>query len=183
MTAPVLVLAVLTIGGWLAQPARHSADRSVAPAQRLARARHWHGRRVLAGSSHLEHSTELMLIGTAIAIALLGIGIAFARYRSPVPRKVDARRRPDSPRWSPTRIAWTPASIAWSCAHSGALLCARAVAGPRSGAGAPVRAGWAVVGARCAGYAHDRLGAGDVGRYAWVIALGVIAMLAAFTVR
>ena len=37
--------------------------------------------------------------------------------------------------------------------------------------------------ARVAGQAHDALGAGDVGRYAWVIALGVLALLAAFTLR
>jgi len=182
MTAPVLVLAALTIGGgWLNLPAilpigpSHLLSDWLEPVTGTAG-------RVLAGSSHLEHSTELILIGTAIAIALLGIGIAFARYRAPVPRKADAAPE--------TGLA---ALLADAYRVDAGLD--RLVVRPLGAFSARVlwqgidqrlerafvRGGQSL--ARFAGYAHDRLGDGDVGRYAWVIALGVIAMLAAFTLR
>jgi len=182
MTGPVLVLAGLTIiGGWLNLP----AVLPIGPAHLLS---DWlepvtgAAGRTLAGTAHLDHTTELVLIGTAIAIAVLGMGIAFVRYRSPVARKVDAVPEvgvaalvADAYRVDAgldrlvvrplgafsTRVLWQGIDQTLERAF--------------------VRGGHTL--SRLAGLAHDRLGEGDVGRYAWVIALGAIAILAAFTVR
>ena len=182
MTGPIVVLGVLTIvGGWLNLPSLIPAG----PAHLLS---DWlepvtgAAGRTLAGTAHLEHGTELALIGVAIAVAVIGIAVAFARYRSPVPIKVEA-----------------PAETGFGAVLHDAY---RVDAGLDAAVVRPLgafsrRVLWRgldqhldrafVVGgaalSRLAGAAHDRLGAGDVGRYAWVVALGVVAMLAAFTVR
>ncbi len=182
MTVPMIVLAVLTIGaGWLNLPEliplgpTHVLSDWLAPVTGASSA-------VLAGSAHLDHSTELVLVAIAVVTALAGIGFAFARFRSPMPNKDNA-----------------PAS------HGlGALLedAYRVDAGLDRTVVQPLgafssRVLWQgiderldrafVTGgqmlSRAAGQAHDALGAGDVGRYAWVIALGVLALLAAFTLR
>jgi NADH-quinone oxidoreductase subunit L len=182
MIGPVLVLAALTVaGGWLNLPAllpigpAHLLSDWLEPVTGAAG-------RTLAGTAHLDHSTELVLIGTAIAVALLGIGIAFARYRSPVARKVDA-------------VPEVGVAALLADAYRVDAGLDRVVVRPLGAFSARVlwqgidvrldrafvRGGQTL--SRWAGMAHDRLGEGDVGRYAWVIALGAIAMLAAFTVR
>ena len=182
MTIPMVVLAVLTVvGGWLNLPEllplgpTHLLSTWLEPVTGDAT-------RALGGSAHLDHSTELVLVGAAVAVALLGIGIAFARYRSPVPTKDDAlpetgfaglladAYRVDAGlerivvqplRAFSSRVLWQGIDqrIDRAFVSGGELL------------------------ARVAGQAHDALGAGDVGRYAWVIAVGVLAVLAAFTLR
>ncbi len=180
MAAPMLMLALLTVvGGWLNLPELLP----LGPAQRLGE---WlepvtgGAARVLGGTAHVDHSTEIALIGVAVAIAVLGIGIAFARYRTPMPDKDHA-----------------PADVGVAALLTDAYRVDagldRTVVRPLTAFSARVL--WRgidanldraiVLGgqalARAAGQAHDALGAGDVGRYAWVIALGVVALLAAFT--
>ncbi len=182
MTIPIIVLAVLTaFGGWLNLPEllplgpAHLLSTWLEPVTGSAT-------RALGGTAHLDHGTELVLIGTAVAVALLGIGIAFARYRTPVPTKDNAPPE-------------TGVAALLADAYRVDAGIERAVVRPIGAFSARVL--WQgidqrldrafVTGgqllARVAGQAHDAIGAGDVGRYAWVIALGVLALLAAFTLR
>ncbi len=182
MAVPMVVLALLSVvGGWLNLPELMP----LGPTQRLA---DWlepvtgGASRLLGGSAHVDHSTELALIGGAIAVAVLGIGIAFARYRTPLPDKDHA----------PVDTGF--AALVTDAYRVDAGL-DRTVVQPLGAfsarvlwQGIDVRLDRAFVAgaralARAAGQAHDALGAGDVGRYAWVIALGVVALLAAFTLR
>ncbi len=182
MLVPMVVLALLTLGGgWLNLP-------ELIPLGPLHLLSSWldpvsgEASRALGGSLHLDHSTELVLVGTAVAVALLGIAIAVMKYRSPISNKdkavpdagvaallADAYRVDEGldrtvvrPVYAfSTRVLWQgiDQNIDRAFVSGGRLL------------------------SRVAGQAHDALGGGDVGRYAWVIALGVLAVLAAFTVR
>ncbi len=180
MTIPMIVLAVLTVGGgWLNLPEliplgpTHLLSTWLEPVTGSATL-------TLGGDAHLSHSTELVLVGTAIAVAILGIAIAFARFRGPRPNKDNAAPehglaalladayRVDAglDRTLVRPLASFSSSVLWQ--------------------GIDQRLDRAFVSggnliARVAGQAHDALGSGDVGRYAWVIALGVLAVMAAFT--
>ncbi len=182
MTMPMIALAVLTVvGGWLNLP-------ELLPLGPIHLLSDWlepvtgNASRVLGGTSHLDHSTELVLVGTAIAVALLGIAIAYNRYRSPVAAKDQA-------------IPETGVAALLGEAYRVDAGLDRTLVQPLGAFSTRVLwqgidqridrafvAGGALI-TRIAGQAHDALGAGDVGRYAWVIALGVLAMLAAFTLR
>jgi NADH-quinone oxidoreductase subunit L len=83
MTGPLVVLGVLSaVGGWLNLP----AILPMGPVQLL---HHWLEPVVgeptlhvtLGSEAHLSHATEYTLIGVAVAIALAGITIAFARLK------------------------------------------------------------------------------------------------------
>jgi hypothetical protein len=65
-------------------------------------------------------------------------------------------------------LAWLSASVLW-----------RGI--DRAIEGAYVHGSAAL--ARVTGAAHDWVGRGDVGRYAWAFTIGLLLMLAAFTVR
>ncbi len=182
MTGPVLALAGLTlVGGWINLP----EVLPLGPAHLLG---DWlepvtgASTQQLAAGAHVSHATEYVLIGIAVAIAVLGIVLAMSWYRKPV-----------------TSIA---ASIP-ETGFAGVLANAyhvdegldRTVVRPMYALSSRVLwqgLDWRIDRAfvnggnalgRFAGRAHDRLADGDVGRYAWVIALGVIAILAAFTFR
>jgi len=182
MTVPMMALAVLTVvGGWLNLPEllplgpTHVLSDWLEPVTGDAS-------RVLGGTAILDHGTEMMLVGTAVLMALLGIGIAYARFRGPVASKDHAVRETgiaamlgDAYRVDAglDRIVVQPlgafsARVLWQ--------------GVDQRVDRALVAGGALI-TRVAGQAHDALGAGDVGRYAWVIVLGVLAMLAAFTLR
>ncbi len=182
MTIPMIILAVLTlIGGWLNLPEllplgpTHLLSSWLEPVT-------GESTRALGGSTQLDHSTELVLVGTAVAVALLGIGIAFARYRSRVPTKHDAQPE-------------TGFAALLADAYRVDAGLERTVVQPLNAFSSRVLwqgidqridrafvSGGELLG-RVAGQAHDALGGGDVGRYAWVIAFGVLAVLAAFTLR
>lgn len=181
MTAPMIVLAVLTVaGGWLNLPEliplgpTHLLSDWLEPVTGAATL-------TLGGNAHLGHGTELVLVGLAVAIAAIGIAIAFARFRGPTPNTDNAAPehglsalltdgyRVDSglDRTVVRPLAAFSHNVLWQ--------------------GLDQRLDRAFVSggdliSRMAGQAHDALGSGDVGRYAWVIALGVLAVLAAFTV-
>ncbi|MCU0626140.1 MAG: NADH-quinone oxidoreductase subunit L [Gemmatimonadaceae bacterium] len=77
MRLPLLVLGALTlVGGWLELP----AVLPIGPVEQLG---HWLAPVVeapmatLARGAHLEHATEYVLIGVAVAVALAGIATAF----------------------------------------------------------------------------------------------------------
>lgn len=182
MGVPLALLGVLTVvGGWLNLPSllplgpAHLLSDWLAPVTGAAT-------RALAGDAHLSHTTEYALIGTAIATALLGIGLAFARYRAPVPSKAEAPAeqgiaallhdayRVDAgvDRAIVRPLAWLSTSVLWRGLD-------------RAIEGVYVQGSQAL--ARAAGAAHDWMGKGDLGRYAWAFTIGLLVMLAAFTVR
>ncbi|MDZ7630493.1 MAG: proton-conducting transporter membrane subunit [Gemmatimonadaceae bacterium] len=79
LRAPLLVLGALTlVGGWLQLP-------EVLPIGRTGWLADWlspvsaGATTLLAGSGHLSHNTEYVLIGVAIAVAVAGIAFAFLR--------------------------------------------------------------------------------------------------------
>ena len=79
MTIPLIVLAILSVaGGWVGIPAvfmenAHALEHFLAPVfAESTRIRESH---------HLDHSTEYLLMGVSVAIALIAIFVAVARYR------------------------------------------------------------------------------------------------------
>ncbi len=180
MTGPMLVLALLTIaGGWLNLPEliplgpAHLLSDWLEPVTGSATL-------LLGGGAHLSHGTELVLIGLAVAIALIGIAIAFVRFRGPTPNKDNA---------APEHGLSALLSDAYRVDSGLDRTVVRPIAAFSNNVlwqGLDQRLDRAFVSggnliSRMAGQAHDALGSGDVGRYAWVIALGVLAVLAAFT--
>jgi NADH-quinone oxidoreductase subunit L len=182
MTAPLVVLALLTlVGGWLNLPAlvpigpAHLLGDWLEPVTGAAG-------RSLAGTAHLDHQVELVLIGVAAAVALLGIAAAFARYRSPL---LPAAQAPEETGVAALlRDAYrVDAGLDAAVVRPLGAFSARVLwQGIDRGIDQAFTTGGAAL-SRIAGAAHDRLGAGDAGRYAWVVAIGVVALLAAFTVR
>jgi NADH-quinone oxidoreductase subunit L len=179
MTAPVVVLGVLTIaGGWLNLPALLPLgpvgvlDRWLAPVTGAAS-------RQLGGAAHLPHDTEVLLLSVAVITALAGIGVGAWRARGPLLPKAQApedrsllARAYDVDRWV-DRLLVQPVR----------LLAERGLAtgvdrGLDEGATA---AGRGLV--RAARRAGARLQDGDVGHYSWWLAGGAVALVALLVVR
>lgn len=179
MTGPVLVLALLTLaGGWLNLPALLP----IGPAGLLE---HWlepvtgASSARLTGTGRLDHTTELVLVGIATTIAIVGIAIALLRYRKPLADK-----------------AHSPAdrSLLASAYHVDAAVDAvivrpfKALAeviltrGVERGIDGAFSVGGSVL-SRTATLVGSKLQDGDVGKYAWLLAAGAIALLAALTLR
>jgi NADH-quinone oxidoreductase subunit L len=90
LRAPLLILGALTLaGGWLQLP-------EVLPIGRIGLLEHWlepvtgAATTLLAGTGHLTHRTEFVLIGIAVAVAVLGIVIAFIALKPDVLTTKDA---------------------------------------------------------------------------------------------
>jgi NADH-quinone oxidoreductase subunit L len=186
MTGPLVVLGVLSLfGGWLNLPAilplgptqalEHWLEPVVGPATVA----------VTGGAAHLEHSTEYVLIGAAVGIAVLGIVIAFARLKparlvpkaqAPEEQGIERVLRDkyyvdelyDAAIVKPT--VWTSRNILATGVDEGIIdkLLVTWV-----GTGIPRLFGWF----------GSRLQSGQTGTYAWVLLIGVIAVLGAFTFR
>jgi NADH-quinone oxidoreductase subunit L len=177
MTGPVLVLALLTLaGGWLNIPA-------LLPIGPVGLLEHWlepvtaSSAARLAGSGHLDHATELVLVGIATSVAVLGMAIALLRYRKPMADK-----------------AHSPAdrSLLASAYHVDAAVDAVIVRpfkafaeviltrGVERGIDGVFGAGGSLL-SRTAALVGTKLQDGDVGKYAWLLAAGAIALLAALT--
>lgn len=93
MTIPLIVLAILSVlGGLLGVPAvlggGHWLASFLAPVFEFSNAR--------AGHLSLDHSTEYMLMGVSVAIALASLAFAYIRYvkNSHVPAEDSAERAP-----------------------------------------------------------------------------------------
>jgi NADH-quinone oxidoreductase subunit L len=187
MTGPLVVLGVLTVvGGWLNIPKLLSF---LGPTEAL---HHWLepvvGESMLrvTGGHELEasHSTEYFLIGAAVAIAVVGIGLAFARLKPErlVPKKDAAPEqgieRVLAEKYFVDEIYDTTVvkpvygvsrGLLWRGVDAG-LIDGLAVNG----------SAWV---ARFVGWMGSSLQSGQLGTYAWVLALGVVAVLAAFRIR
>ena len=186
MTAPLAVLGVLSaVGGWLNLPAFFPAG----PVQAL---HHWlepvtgqAALRVTKGAeAHLEHSTEYVLVGIAVAIAAIGIAFAIARLKPQA--LVTKSQSPASEGFARVleekyfvdegydKVVVQPLlgvsrSVLWKGMDAG-LIDGLVVNGSAQLA-------------RGIGWVGSRMQSGQVGTYAWVLIIGVVAVLGAFSLR
>ena len=186
MTGPLVVLGVLSaVGGWLNLPA-------VLPVGKPQTLEHWlepvtgaSALRVTNGEApHLSHATEYTLIGVAVAIALIGIWVAWSRLKpqalqtkaqSPasegfervLENKYFVDELYDKTVVRPTYA--TSKNLLWRGVDVG-LIDGLMVSG----------SAWV---ARGAGWVGSALQSGQVGTYAWVLVLGVLAVVGAVSIR
>jgi NADH-quinone oxidoreductase subunit L len=189
MTGPLVVLGILTVfGGWLNLPAVVTDIVPLGPREALTR---WLDpvvggatARISAGGSALPAATEELLIGVAVVIAVLGIVFALVRLkpdrlvrkRDAIPEhgfeEVVANKYYVDEALDRTIVTPTYAfsrSFLWRFIDNGVID------------GLLVNGSAAV--ARGFGWVGSRLQTGNVGIYAWVLVVGVLVMLSAFTLR
>ena len=189
MTGPLVVLGILTaVGGWLNLPEVITDLVPIGPGEILS---HWLEPvvgsatvRVTGGAAAVAPSTEEMLIGVAVAIAVAGIIFAIVRLKpAKVPLKRDAipeygfegvvankyyvDEGIDRTIVTPTYVI--SRNFLWRIVDNGLID------------GLLVNGSAAL--ARRFGWLGSRLQTGNVGIYAWVLVVGVLAMLGAFTLR
>ncbi len=189
MTGPLVILGILSaVGGWLNLP---EVITDLVPLGRIDILAHWLDpvvgsatARVTAGAAHVAPSTEEALMGVAVAIAVIGIVFAIVRLKpARLPRKRDAiaehgfegvvankyyvdeglDRAIITPTYAISR------NFLWRIVDNG-LIDGLLVNGSAAAA-------------RGFGWMGSRLQTGNVGIYAWVLVVGVLAMLGAFTLR
>lgn len=182
MTVPVLLLAVLTIaGGWLNLPKVMPwgppglLESWLEPVTGISAAR-------LAGTGHLPVSTEHVLIGVAVGVALLGTAFAAFRFRTQTATKATAE--PDV----------GMAGVLANAYHVDAAV-DTAIVRPVRALASTVFARGSEVGidrmfsmaggllSRSATLFGQRMQDGDLGKYAWMFAAGALVILAALTLR
>ncbi|HEY1951706.1 MAG TPA: NADH-quinone oxidoreductase subunit L, partial [Gemmatimonadaceae bacterium] len=189
MTGPLVVLGILTIvGGWLNLPKAITDVVPLGPGEALAR---WldpvvgsSTARVVGSAPEVTASTEQALIGAAVVIAVAGIVFAFLRLKPDrVPTKRDAVPEhgfegvvahkyyvDEGIEAGIVRPAYVASrSFLWRLVDNGLID------------GFFVNGSAAL--ARGFGWVGSRLQTGNVGIYAWVLVVGVLAMLGAFTLR
>jgi NADH-quinone oxidoreductase subunit L len=178
MTAPVLVLALLTMaGGWLNLPAWLPLGRTGAleawlePVTGASSAR-------LSGSGQLTHQTEVTLVATAVLVALVGIVFAVVRYRGTTTDK--SHSVPDTGIAGVlTRAYGIDALLDRVLVRPinafASIVLARGV---DRGIDQSLSAGGSLF-SKAAALFGARVQDGDVGRYAWMLAGGALAVLAA----
>jgi NADH-quinone oxidoreductase subunit L len=186
MTGPLVVLGVLSaVGGWLNLPA-------VIPAGATQRLEHWlepvvgeSALRVTHGEApHLTHATEYTLIGVAVAIALIGIWLAWSRLKpQTLQPKAQARASEGFERVLENKYyvdeLYDKTVVRSTYATSKNLLWRGVDVGLIDGLMVNGSA-WV---ARGAGWIGSALQSGQVGTYAWVLVLGVLAVVGAVSIR
>ena len=202
MTGPLVVLGVLSVfGGWFNLP-------SFFPAGPLGALEHWlepvvgqSALRVTGGApAEMSHQTELLLVGIAVVIALAGIAIAFARL-SPA-RLVPKREAPPEHGFEKVLLdkynvdeIYDAAIVQPIVATSRGLLWRGIDVGiidgltrlfvqskdEDSAPGSTMRMGGLIP--RAVGWMGSQLQSGQVGTYAWVLVVGMLFVLGAFTFR
>lgn len=186
MTGPLVVLGILSLaGGWLNLPTFFPAG----PVQAL---HHWLEpvtgdaalRVTLGQEAHLALSIEYLLVGLAIAIAVIGIALAVARLKPSA--LVPKSQSPASEGFERVlehkyyvdeiydKVVVQPLvglsrSVLWKGMDAG-LIDGLFVNG-------------SAYLARGIGWVGSRLQTGQVGTYAWVLIIGVVAVLGAFSLR
>jgi len=182
MTGPLVVLGLLSaVGGWLNLPdflplgPQGVFDKWLEPVVGTATAR------IAAGGGALAGSTEQALIGIAVAIAIAGIVIAFVRLKPSalVPKK-------DSP--ASTGFEKVLENKYYVDEAYDRAIVQPVVNGSKyilwKGIDVGIIDGLFVNGsallARAVGWMGSQLQSGQIGTYAWVLVLGVIALLGAF---
>ncbi|HEY0527255.1 MAG TPA: NADH-quinone oxidoreductase subunit L [Gemmatimonadaceae bacterium] len=189
MTGPLVILGILSaIGGWLNLPA---VITSAAPIGPTATLEHWlepvvgsATARISAGAAEGAASTEAVLMGAAVIIAVAGIALAFARLK---PARLVAKRDAQPEQGFERVVAnkyyvdefYDRAIVRKTYGLSRTFLWRVVDNGIIDGL---LVNGSAAV-ARGFGWLGSRLQTGNVGVYAWVLVVGVIAVLGAFTLR
>jgi NADH-quinone oxidoreductase subunit L len=186
MTGPLVVLGVgSAIGGWLNLP----KFLPLGPVERLA---HWlepvvgeSALRITHGHEpELAHSTEYALVGVAVAIAVIGIWIAWSRLKPEalVP-KAQAKPAEGFERVLEHKYyvdeAYDRVIVHPTYATSRNLLWRGIDVGLIDG----VMVNGSAWFARGFGWLGSALQSGQVGTYAWVLVLGVLAVVGAVTIR
>ncbi len=184
LRGPLVVLGVLTaIGGWLQLPAvlplgpTAVLDKWLAPVSGSAAT-------LLTGSGHLSHTAEYVLIGIAIAAAVAGIAVAFITLK---PASLTTKAAAPAE----TGIGLVLANDYFVDAGIARAITGPIVAGSRKvlwrGLDLGVINGVLVQGTaqtiRVVSSVASRMQVGFAGSYVWAIALGAIAVIAAFTFR
>jgi NADH-quinone oxidoreductase subunit L len=187
MTGPLVVLGVLSlVGGWLNVPALLG---SIGPVGVMD---HWLEpvvgeaslRTTLGAPPHLLHETELVLVGVAIAIAVAGIAFAVWRLKPAalVPKK-DAVPSEGFVRVLENKYfvdeGYDKVFVQPTLDISRAVLWKGLDTGVIDG----LFVNGSALLARAIGWTGSQLQTGQVGTYAWVLLIGVIAILGAFTFR
>jgi NADH-quinone oxidoreductase subunit L len=202
MTGPLVVLGVLSVfGGWFNLPTFFKAG----PLQALE---HWlepvvgEGMlRVTNGApAHIAHSTEYMLIGAAVAIAAAGIALAFVKLKpEPLVPKAQAVPEEGFERVLLNKYyvdeAYDAAIVQPVVSGSRGLLWRGIDVGLIDGMtrlfiqskdddtapGVTVPMGGLIP--RAVGWVGSQLQSGQVGTYAWVLVVGMLFVLGAFSFR
>ena len=184
LRAPLMVLGVLTvIGGWLQLPAvlplgpTALLDRWLAPISGLPAT-------MLAGTGHLSHQTEYLLIGIAIAVAVAGMAVAFVML------KPDGLTTKDQAS-KETGIGLVLANDYFVDTGIARGIVAPTVAVARKvlwrGLDLGLINGVLVQGSaqalRVVSAVASRVQIGFAGSYVWAIVLGAVAVIAAFTMQ
>ena len=180
MTTPVLFLGVLALGGgWLNLP-------TLIPIGPTGVLSHWldpvvgNSAMRLAGHSELSRGAETGLLSVAIVTALLGIAFAFIRYRKPLNEKAQASGHTGAAA-APAQDFGIAAAIDTVIRRPANRFADTVLA---RGLDVGLDRAFSASGSffsRIARLSGSRLQDGDVGKYAWLIAAGALAMLAAFT--
>jgi NADH-quinone oxidoreductase subunit L len=186
MTGPLVVLGVLTaFGGWFNLPDFASflgpvggLDHWLEPVVGEATAR------VVPGGGHLPEGLELALVGVAVLIAVAGIAIAWTRLKPEtlVP-KAEAPQEEGFERVLLDKYyvdeIYDATIVTPIVSTSRGLLWRGIDAGVIDGLGVN---GTAYL-SRFIGFLGSQLQSGRLGTYAWVLTLGVLAVLGAFSIR
>jgi NADH-quinone oxidoreductase subunit L len=186
MTGPLVVLGVLSlVGGWFNLPLITGG--AIGPVEVL---HHWLEPVVGRGAmivthgeaAHLSHSTEYVLIGLAVAIAVGGIAFAFAKLKPEA--LVPAKDAPPEQGFAKVLYdkwyvdeAYAKAVVKPTLGISRIVLWKGVDAGIIDGLFVN---GSALV-ARGFGWMGSQLQSGRVGTYAWVLVLGALMVLSAFS--
>jgi NADH-quinone oxidoreductase subunit L len=185
MTAPLVVLGALSAaGGWLNLPELfHSLgpvgvlDKWLEPVTGAATA-------AVGAAAVVPESTEWMMIGTAVAVAVTGMAIAFARLKPAA--LVDKAHAP-----AETGFGKVLENKYYVDEIYDAAIVEPVVEGSRFVLWKVVDKGiidglfvngTALI-SRALGWVGSRLQTGQIGEYAWALALGVLLVLGAFTLR
>ncbi|HEY9225802.1 MAG TPA: NADH-quinone oxidoreductase subunit L, partial [Gemmatimonadaceae bacterium] len=186
MTGPLVVLGVLTVaGGWLNLPAITSflgpvgaLDHWLEPVVGQATAA------VTGGEAHLSHGTELVLIAIAVAIAVAGIAVAWTRLKPAT--LVPKREAPQEEGIERVLLdkyyvdeIYDEAIVQPVVATSRGLLWRGIDVGLIDGLGVN---GSAYL-AKFVGFIGSQFQSGRLSTYAWVLTIGVLAVLGAFSIR
>jgi NADH-quinone oxidoreductase subunit L len=184
LRGPLVVLGGLTlVGGWLQLPA-------VLPIGRVGMLEHWlkpvigPATSMLAGTGHLSHSTEYVLIGIAIAVAVAGIATAWM-----VLKPDTLTTKASAP--AETGIGRVLANDYFVDRGIDKGIVTPLVAGARKvlwrGLDLGILQGVLVQGSaqvtRALSWMASRAQVGFAGGYVWAIALGAITMIGIFTLR
>jgi len=186
MTGPLVVLGVLSaLGGWLNIPV-------FVPVQPQLALEHWldpvvgaSARHITHGEApHLSHAVEYTLIGVAVAIAVAGIWIAFARLKpAALVPKAQARPEEGFQRVLEQKYfvdeAYDRVIVQPTVATSRNLLWRGIDVGLVDGLMVNGSAWFA----RGVGWIGSALQSGQTGTYAWVLVIGVLAVVGAVTLN